>query len=88
MPITALSVPDTPLTIRDRSQLIGGPAAQGRLGDVLLSNDKIRVIIQKPSKNAGIGSFGGTIIDAYHAGGGEGDQWGELFPMVNVEWTI
>ncbi|MBI4223663.1 MAG: carboxypeptidase regulatory-like domain-containing protein, partial [Deltaproteobacteria bacterium] len=88
MPVTGLSVPDTPLTIRDRSQLIGGPAAQGRLGDVLLSNDKIRVIIQKPTKNAGIGSFGGTIIDAYHAGGGEGDQWGELFPMVNVEWTI
>lgn len=85
---TGLSAPDTPLTIRENSQLIGGPAAQGRLGDVLLSNNKIRVIIQKPSKNAGIGSFGGTIIDAYHAGGEGKDQWGELFPMVNVEWTI
>lgn len=89
LPPTSLSVPDTPLTIRDETQLIGGPSAQGRLGDVLLSNDKIRVIIQKPSKNAGIGSFGGTIIDADHAGRSAGmDQWGELFPMVNVEWTV
>lgn len=42
--------PVTPFTITDDSQLIGGPVAQGRVGDVLLQNDRIRVIIQKPRK--------------------------------------
>ncbi|MDO8494858.1 MAG: CehA/McbA family metallohydrolase [Deltaproteobacteria bacterium] len=86
IPPTSLSVPQTPLTITDASQLIGGPMAQGRVGDLLLSNNQIRVVIQKPTKNAGIGSFGGTIIDADRHQGG--DQFGELFPMVNVEWTV
>ena len=39
--------PDTPFTIYEEGQLIGGPTAQGRIGDVLLANDRIRVIIQK-----------------------------------------
>ena len=81
------ATPKTALTITDESQLLGGPAAQGRVGDVLLANDQIRVIIQKPSKNAGIGSFGGTIIDA-DRGIGNQDNFGELFPLVNVEWTV
>ena len=83
--------PDTALTINDESQLIGGPTSQGRIGDVLLSNDKIRVIIQKPHKNAGVNSFGGNIIDAdiIRPSGSEGqDNFGSLFPLVNIEWTV
>ena len=84
-----IGTPETPFTIKDKSQLIGGPLAIGRVGDVLLENDKIRVIIQKPGKNAGLGSFGGTIIDADLVRSGKGqDQFGEILPMVNVEWTI
>ena len=79
--------PKTPWTIADPSQLIGGPAAKGRVGDVLLQNDRIRVIIQRPSKEAGIGSFGGNIIDA-DWGKSNYDNFGELFPLVNVEWTL
>ena len=59
-----VSTPTTALTVADSSQLIGGPAAQGRVGDILLSNSKIRVLIQKASKDAGIGSFGGNNLDA------------------------
>lgn len=86
----SLNTPQTVLTIQEEGGLIGGPAAQGRIGDVLLSNGKIRVVIQKPSKDAGIGSFGGTIIDADRVRSEKGgrDQWGELFPMLNVEWTV
>lgn len=83
--------PDTPFTIRSEQDLIGGPLAQGRVGDVLLANDKIRVIIQKPRKNAGINSFGGNIIDADIArpkGGSGQDNFGSIFPLVNVEWTL
>ena len=82
--------PDTPFTIRSEKDLIGGPVAQGRVGDVLLKNDRIRVIIQKPRKNAGLNSFGGNIIDAdlVRSGGSGQDNWGALFPLVNVEWTV
>ncbi len=83
--------PETPFTIHSESELIGGPNAQGRVGDVLLSNDKIRVIIQKPGKNSNVDSFGGNIIDAdiVRAAGEAGqDSFGSMFPLVNIEWTV
>ena len=61
------------------------------MGDVLLKNDKIRVIIQKPRKNASVNSFGGNIIDAdlVRPSGEKGqDNFGALFPLVNVEWSV
>ncbi|MBF0493233.1 MAG: CehA/McbA family metallohydrolase [Deltaproteobacteria bacterium] len=76
--------------IQDPRFLIGGPLAQGRVGDVLLQNDKIRVIIQKPRRNAGVPLYGGNIIDGdiTRAAGEKGhDQWGILFPQINVSWT-
>jgi len=81
--------PITPFTITKESELIGGPTAIGRIGDVLLENDRIRVIIQKPTKNSDLGSFGGTIIDADIQRSGSGkDNFGEMFPMINAEWTV
>ncbi|MFA4874680.1 MAG: CehA/McbA family metallohydrolase [bacterium] len=83
--------PETPFTIHSESELIGGPNAQGRVGDVLLKNDKIRVIIQKPTKNSNVDSFGGNIIDAdlVRGSGAPGqDSMGSIFPLVNVEWTV
>jgi hypothetical protein len=83
--------PDTLFTIHSEADLIGGPNAQGRIGDVLLKNDKIRVIIQKPRKNAGVNSFGGNIIDAdiaRPAGEAGQDSLGSIFPLVNIEWTV
>jgi hypothetical protein len=82
--------PETPFTIHSEGELIGGPVAQGRIGDVLLKNDRIRVIIQKPAKNAGVNSFGGNIIDAdLMRGSGEPgqDNFGSIFPLINIEWT-
>lgn len=80
----------TALTIQSDKQLIGGPSAQGRVGDILLANDKIRVIIQQPGKYPGISSFGGNIIDADHVrpNGQDGqDNFGSMVPLLNVEWT-
>ncbi len=88
---SASGYPETPYTIHDESELIGGPNAQGRVGDVLLKNDKIRVIIQKPGVNTGVNSFGGNIIDAdivRPAGEAGQDSFGALFPLINVEWTV
>ncbi len=83
-------VSQNPLSIKDKSQLIGGPLAHGQIGDVLLQNDKIRVIIQQPSKFAQSCPFGGVIIDAdIVRTNGEGqDNFGKMCPLVNVEWTV
>ncbi|PIR17472.1 MAG: hypothetical protein COV46_04060 [Deltaproteobacteria bacterium CG11_big_fil_rev_8_21_14_0_20_49_13] len=88
---TDISLPDTPFTIKDNSQFIGGPLAQGRLGDILLANDKIKVIIQQPSKLAQSCPFGGVIIDAdiVRPEGEPGqDNFGKHCPLVNIEWTV
>ncbi|MCU0697105.1 MAG: CehA/McbA family metallohydrolase [Myxococcaceae bacterium] len=44
--------------------LIGGPGAQGRVGDVLLSNDVVRLIIEQPGRSVGPLLSGGNLIDA------------------------
>lgn len=80
---------DTPYTMRTAAELIGGPQAEGRVGDVLLTNDVIRVVIRAPGKYPGVGSFGGNIIDAdrVRVQGGR-DQFGVMLPVVNMEWTL
>ena len=45
-------------------ELIGGPGALGMVGDYILSNNKIRVIIQDKGWSRGFGVFGGGVIDA------------------------
>ena len=37
----------TAKTIDDPSQLVGGNYAQGRLGDFILENDRVRVVVQQ-----------------------------------------
>lgn len=46
------------------AMLIGGQGATGRLGDVLLQNDKVRVIIEQPGRTVGPILSGGHIVDA------------------------
>lgn len=43
---------------------IAGQFSQGRAGDVLLQNDRIRVVIQKPGRHIGPTPYGGFLIDA------------------------
>lgn len=46
------------------SEGIGGVLAQGRAGDVLLQNERIRVVVQQPNRKVGPMVGGGGIIDA------------------------
>lgn len=76
--------------ISTRDELIGGPKALGQIGDYLLANDKIRVIIHGPGANRGSTIFGGSLIDADlqrpRVAPGEGnDQLGEIFPSFLFE---
>jgi hypothetical protein len=77
------------LQIDSEDQFIGGAAALGELGDFLLYNDQIRVVIGGQSTSPGFGLWGGALLDVDlvrgpEEYGGEGnDQFGESFPLVN-----
>ncbi|MBI4237228.1 MAG: CehA/McbA family metallohydrolase [Deltaproteobacteria bacterium] len=81
-----------PYAAKSAAELIGGPQAAARPGDVILSNGIVRVAIQQHGRYPGVGSFGGHLIDAdWVRPGGVGtghDQFGVMLPMVNVEWTL
>jgi hypothetical protein len=93
--MTACTVPaDAPRAAAQRvataDQLIGGPKAIGQIGDYLLENDQIRVIIA----NTGVGRiatpFGGSLIDAdlrrpQGALSHGNDEMGELLPSFLLE---
>ncbi len=88
--------------VTDRSRLPGGARALGELGDVLMENDQIRIVIQQPGYSRGFGVYGGSLIDAelrrpneyLNSSVGRGlDQFGELFPAfflqaVNVDSVV
>jgi len=72
-------------------ELVGGPAAQGRVGDFVLQNDRIKLLIGGPEHSWSFGLFGGSLLDAdlvrTEAGlrNGKGkDCFAELFPTVNL----
>ena len=80
--------------ITTRNELIGGPSALGEVGDFLLENNRIRVIIQDKGFSRGFGIYGGGLIDVDRvravneptAGAGQGrDQFGELFPIAFLQ---
>jgi hypothetical protein len=81
--------------ITQRDQLIGGPRALGEVGDWMLENDKIRVIIQDTGFSRGFGVYGGGLIDADlvrhddqggdSVGGGGKDNFGEMFTALFLE---
>ena len=80
--------------ITSTAQLIGGPSARGEIGDYLIENDHVRVIVQDLNYNRGSGIFGGSLIDAdlvrlgqegdLLSGNGR-DSFGEMFPAFFLE---
>lgn len=80
--------------VTNRNQLIGGPNALGEVGDFLLQNDEVRLVVQDKGYNRGAGLFGGSLIDADLQrtnaegnlyGGNGNDTFGELFPAFFLE---
>jgi hypothetical protein len=74
--------------IRDGGELLTGSAAQGKLGDYLLGNDAVRVIVQGPDRHLGPQPFGGNIIDAALTGPGMHDEFGEVGLFYNFGRTV
>ena len=50
--------------VNDEADLIGGPLAQGQLGDVLIGNSRVRFIIAGFESPRSFTPYGGTVIDA------------------------
>ena len=50
--------------VTTRTDLVGGPSALGELGDFVMENSKIKVIIQDQGYSRGFGVYGGGLIDA------------------------
>jgi len=70
--------------------LVPGDAAQGSLGDVMISNGLARFVIQKPGRDFSVVPYGGHIIDAVAVEGGVvgEDQFGEVMPLLNLGMTV
>ena len=76
------------------NELIGGPGALGEVGDYLISNQKVRFIIQDKGWSRGFGIFGGGVIDAdlvrpgtdkTRPRGNGHDNFGEFFPALFMQ---
>lgn len=79
------------LEIRSLDQAIGGPVANARVGDFLLQNDKIKVVIEAGRVSHLPLDVGGSIIDmdlvreeARYRGGKGLDQLGQIMTVANL----
>ncbi len=80
--------------ITQREQLIGGIRSLGAVGDFMLENEDIRVVVQDTGYSRGFGVFGGGIIDVDlrriserndHASASGHDLFGEMFPAYFLQ---
>ena len=76
--------------ITSTADLMQGDSATGRVGDYLIQNELIRVIVQAPDRHIQPNPFGGAIIDAdivRVAGEASSDQFGKVAPFYNFGRT-
>ncbi len=75
--------------VASTADLIGGPNAQGKVGDYLLENEKVRVVVQAGERVFGPQPYGGTLLDADLVRSGPGaDQFGEIGLLYNFGRTV
>jgi len=70
--------------ITDAADLLGGPAAQGEVGDFMLENGDIAIVIEDIDHPHGSGLTGGNVIDA-GTGTDRRDELGQILTLL-VEW--
>lgn len=71
--------------VTSSSQLLGGTRADGQLGDLIIQNDEIVLIIAAIGHVAEYGANGGTVIDAATQNL-RSDSLGELYTYFNDDW--
>ena len=67
-----------------------GGSFGARDGDFLLSNGKVRAVLQQPSRQYFIGNFGGTLIDVdvERPDGSWHDVLGEITPLIGLSYAV
>jgi hypothetical protein len=70
--------------IASRAGLIGGPKAEGIIGDIKIANSRVAFVIEGLRRAGGYRQHGGTVVDADLANGGE-DRLGELWFIWNFK---
>ncbi len=77
------------ILITDVADCVGGPVSRCKVGDYLLSNGEIRVVVQDVGRNMlAVGEYGGQIIDADLVRTGldpDRDNWEEFATSLNFE---
>ncbi len=68
--------------------LIGGPDAIGGIGDWVLANDRVEIVVDDPSRRYGKQGHGGRIVDVGLVDRRDEDQFAELFPVVNMDQRV
>jgi hypothetical protein len=85
------SGPASAKEITNATDCVKGPMSRCRVGDFLLENGEIRVVIQDVQRNMfGIGQYGGHIIDAdlrRASSNDEIDNFEEFSESINIENT-
>ena len=73
----------------ETSQLIGGPKADGVVGDVVIRNEKVAFVIEGIRPTSGYRQSGGSVVDAdvIRAGPGQ-DHFGEVIRTWNLEILV
>ncbi len=71
--------------ISSSSQLLGGPEAAGQVGDILLSNTEISVVITSLNHPFGYANTGGCIVDAALTSSLH-DTFGQLYIYLDDDW--
>jgi hypothetical protein len=63
---------------------LSGPKARGAIGDILLENDLVRVVLDAPSHPAGLAPSGGSIIDLAPIAPLAGDQLNAIYQAAGL----
>ncbi len=76
--------------VEDAADLIGGDAAEGRVGDYILENGKVRFLVQGDERTMSPCPWGGNVIDAEYLGaeGSTGDTLDEICLFLNADQTF
>ncbi len=67
---------------------LGGPDASGGVGDWYLSNDRVEIVVDDPSRAYGAVNHGGGILDAGLRGRRGADQLARITPLVNLSQRV
>ncbi|MBI3072209.1 MAG: CehA/McbA family metallohydrolase [Deltaproteobacteria bacterium] len=83
-PVVDLTVPESAsraMIVANAEQLLTGPMAKGRVGDIRLWNSKVAFIVGSSEPSDGYGPYGGEVIAAdrvRHRGEVGASTWGEI----------